>query len=234
MKLPRLLFLLLFLAPTIALAEKRAPKHTCRILFFNAPPGAPEKLHLFDGASTQEVELPRLNFSPVYELPTGDLTLRLLPAPPADPTKPPAGAPKATVPADMVDFYLLVSGDSTNTVAPVRIQVIDAGSEKLKTGQMLWYNITKHLVGGTVGSRKLVINPGTRVVLDPPANGVEDYPVNLVYRKPGEEQIYPLCETHWHFNPRSRSVVFIYPDGTNRGPRVKAFSDYRERPPKEP
>jgi hypothetical protein len=226
--------LILILLPAAACAQQKAAKHTCRILFFDGPDDAPEKLQLFDGATTREVDLPRMNFSMVYELPPGALTLRLLPSPPQDPTKIPAAAPSATLAGDITDFYLLVTSDPANAVAPVRMQIINAGSDKLKRGQMLWFNLTKMTVGGTLGSEKLVIQPNSRVTLDPPASRNEDYAVNLTFRIPGDERLYPLCETKWRHDPRSRSVAFINADPESRSPRVLVFPDYRDSPPVKP
>lgn len=212
----------------VAFAQQAAPKHTCRILYFNAPAGAPEKLFLFDGTESQEVELPKMNFSPVYELAPGKLTIALLPEAPADPTKIPANAPKVAVPEGVVDFYLLVSSDKTNKVAPVRMQVINAGSDKLKLGQMLWFNLTDKTVGGMVGTEKLLAKPNKRLVLDAPAKGHVDYKVSLSFRIPGDKQLYPLADTSWRHDPRSRSVVFIHDDPGSRTPLVNGFSDFRE------
>ena len=228
----KLLFLLLLL-PAAALAQQ-APKHTCRILFLDGPDNAPEKLQLFDGTKSREVDLPRMNFSKVYQLPAGPLELRLLPAPPADPAKLPPGAPTAAVAGDIADFYLLVTSDPANTVAPVRMQVINAGADKLKPGQMLWFNLTRNPVAGTLGSEKLTIQPGTRATLNAPATGNQDYQVNLSFRIPGNPRIYPLCETKWRHDPRSRSVAFIITEQGSRSPRVLVFPDYREPPPAKP
>ncbi|MCX6876051.1 MAG: hypothetical protein NTW21_19925 [Verrucomicrobia bacterium] len=229
-----LLISLFFLLPAAAFAQEKAPKHTCRVLFFDGPEAAPEKLQLFDGATCREVDLPRMNFSKVYQLPAGPLNLRLLPDPPTDPAKIPVGAPSVAVAEDVIDFYLLVTSDPANPVSPVRMQVINAGSDKLKLGQMLWFNLTKNPVGGMVGSEKLVIQPNSRAILDPPASGHRDYPVNLSFRIPGNEHLYPLCETKWRHDPRSRSVVFINADPASRSPRVMVFPDYREAPPAKP
>ncbi len=142
MRLSILALLLLSLAAQAAVSGAR----TCRILFLNGPDDGPEKLHLFDGTSSQEVELTRMGFSPTYKILPGDLTLMLLPKPPtpspsagAAPVIPP-GAPKATLAATISDFYLIVSSDPDNKVAPVKIQVVNASAENFKLGQMLWYN----------------------------------------------------------------------------------------------
>lgn len=226
------LILLLFL-PAAAFAAT-APEHTCRILFLDGPDDAPQKLQLFDGAKCREVELPRMNFSQVYELPGGALNLRLLSAPPADPTKIPPGAPGVTVAEGITDFYLLVTSDPANTIAPVRMQVINAGADKLKPGQTLWFNLTKNAVGGTLGTEKLTVQPGARTILDAPTTGNGDYPVKLFYRIPDNDVLYPLCQTKWRHDPRSRGVAFIINENGQRSPRVMVFSDYREPPPTPP
>jgi len=227
------LLLLLTLLTTPAFAQK-APDRTCRLLFLNGPDAAPDTLHLFDGVSSQEVELPRMNFSKIYKLRPGALTLGLLPDAVDDPETIPAGLPIAKVAAGVTDFYLLVTSDPANKVAPVRMQVINAGADKLKRGQMLWFNLTKNPVMGMVGSEKLAIKPASRVTIAPPARGNVDYPVQLDFRIPGKEPLYPLCETNWRHDSRSRSVPFIITEQGRRSPRVLVFPDYREAPPKKP
>ncbi len=224
--------LLLLLLPTVAFAQK-APERTCRVLFLDGPDDAPEKLQLFDGVKCREIDLPRMNFSKVYRLPAGPLNLRLLASIPADPAKLPAGAPAATVAEGVLDFYLLLSSDPANTVAPVRMQVINAGADKLKPGQMLWFNLTKNTVGGSLGSENLLIRPNARVTVDAPARGDGDYPVKLAFQLPGNKQLYPLCETKWRHDPRSRSLAFIIAENGVRSPRVLVFPDFREPPSDE-
>jgi hypothetical protein len=214
------------------LSAQPASEHSCRILFLQGPDQAPDTLHLFDGVSSVEVELPRMNFSKVYRLRPGPLNLQLLPSAVDDPEKVPTGAPSAKVAADVTDFYLLVTSDPSNKVAPVSMQIINAGSKQLKRGQMLWFNLTQNTVGGTVGSETVVFKPGSRTTVDPPATGNTEYLVNLNFRIPGNEHLYPLCETKWLHDPRSRSLAFIIANPGVRTPRVLAFPDYRE-PEKE-
>ena len=83
------------------------------------------------------------------------------------------------------------------------------------------------------GTTRLALAPSSRTVLDAPANRSEEYPVNLSFRMPGNEQLFPLCETKWRHDPRSRSVVFILAQDGRRSPRVIAFSDYREPSPEK-
>lgn len=222
-------FLLFFCIAFLGAAHaEKAPQRTCRILFLNGPDSAPDMLHLFDGTSSREVDLPRMNLSKVYELPSGPLTLRLLGKPISDPKELPLNAPYAVVAENIQDFYLLVTSDPVNAATPVKIQVINANADQLKSGQMLWYNLTEQDIGGVVGSQKLLLRAQSRVIMDAPAAKSEGYAVNLSYRRAGNESLYPLCETRWQHDPRGRSLAFVINENGARTPRVMVFPDYRE------
>lgn len=230
MRLP--LFILLLVSLAAHAAEKSA--RSCRILFLNGPDNAPQTLHLFDGAGSQEVELTRMGFSPVYQVRSGPLTLAMLPSPPApaaagSPPAIPAGAPKAAIAESITDFYLIVSSDPANQVAPVKMQVINADARNFKRGQMLWFNLTENKIGGIVGSRKLLVEPNSRLILDAPATGLEDYRVNIHFLPPGKQRPEPLCETNWTHDPRSRSVFFIIKPAGSLIPRILGFPDFRSQ-----
>ncbi len=206
---------------------------TCRVLFLAAPDNAPEKLQLFDGKASQEVELPQMNLSPVYKLPAGELVIRLLTTAPLKPEEVSPDAPKAAVPEALTDFYLLVSSDPANKIAPVKLQVIDADAAKFRPGQMLWFNLTPNSVGGQVGTEQLAMAANSKMILNAPTSKNEDYNVNLSFRMPGNEVLYPLCETKWRHDTRSRSVLFVIPQAGSRSPRVLGFPDFREPEKKE-
>lgn len=224
MRLPLLILLLVSLAAHAAEKSSR----TCRILFLNGTDDAPQKLHLYDGEISQEVELTRMGFSPAYQLRSGAITLAMLPSAPAgSPPAIPIEAPKAAIAESTTDFYLIVSSDPANTVAPVQMQVINADATNFKRGQMLWYNLTDNKVGGIVGSRKLLVEPDSRLILDAPADGLKDYPVNIHFLPPGKTRAEPLCETNWTHDPRSRSVFFILKPSGSLIPRILGFPDFR-------
>lgn len=225
--------ILLSLLSLPVLAQQKAPPHTCRVLFLARPADAPKSLFLFDGASSQEVELGSMSFSPVYQLRPGDLHLVLLREPPQPVPAGEApvilpGAPNASVGEAVVDFYLIVSSDPSNAVAPVRMQVINADASRFKKGQMLWYNLTDSQVGGVLGASKLRLQPNSREILDPPVSAAEDYAVNIHYLPPGKQRAEPLCETRWNHDPRSRSVFFVLREPGRAVPRIIGIPDYRE------
>ncbi|MFM2171724.1 MAG: hypothetical protein RI957_1953 [Verrucomicrobiota bacterium] len=226
---------LLFCLVTVLTAHaEKTPARTCRILFLNGPDSAPDTLHLFDGTRSQEVDLPRMNLSKVYELPTGPLTLRLLDKPVTGPKLLPTDAPSATVAETMLDLYLLVTSVSTDPSSPLRIQIISANNDQLRSGQMLWFNLSDQDIGGVVGSQKLLLRAQSRQVMEAPASKNEGYAVNLSYRRDGSDSLYPLCETKWQHDPRSRSLAFVIKENGARTPRVMVFPDYREAPEEKP
>ena len=224
---------LLILSLTATAAEKST--RTCRILFIAAPQSALKTLHLFDGKTAQEVELSRMNFSPIYKVSSEAVSLALLPTAPPPATAAvsvvPAGAPTVGIAASIRDFYLIVTSDPANQVAPVKMQVVDANAANFKPGQMLWFNLTQNKVGGTVGTRKLVINPNSRLILEEPASRSEEYHVNIQFIPPGKERPEPLCETNWSHDPRSRSVLFVFQSPGSVVPRIQGFDDFRGADP---
>lgn len=215
----------------IAAQAAEKPSRSCRILFIGGNE-SPAKLTLFDGTSSQEVELTRMGFSPTYGIIPGDLTLTLLPKPPGTPLVIAAGAPKVALPAAITDFYLIISSDPANKVTPVKIQLINASTGTFPPGHMLWFNLTENRIVGTLGTRKLDIGANARLMADPPARGYADYHVRIHYLPPGAVRAEPLCETNWTHDPRSRTVNLIIAR-SGSAPRILGFSDYRE-PETEP
>lgn len=222
---------LLFLS--CAACGQQVKDRSCRILFLERPADAPRTLHLFDGSKSREVDLPGMNLSQVYDLPPGEISIALLPAPLANPEELPPGAPAAAIPAAAADIYLLVMSDPSNKVAPVRLQVVDASAAKLARGKTLWFNLTQLTVGGKLGTETLALKPMSRAVMDAPRNDAGDYHVKLAYRMEGKEHLYPICETRWSHDPRNRNLGFVITSPGNRTPRVLVFPDFREEKTKQ-
>ncbi len=223
-------FFILFIALLhVALAAEKG-EHTCRIVFPRGPDSAPRKLYLYDGVKSTEVDLPRLNLSRIYRLRPGDISITLLPTPPASPEEVPPGAPVVKIPATMKDFYLILTHDPGNKVVPVKVHVISANAKGFRRGEMMWFNLTKNPVAGKVGSAKLRLPAKGSVKIAPPTQKSGNYPVRIDYRIPGKKHTYPLCETQWFHDPRSRSLAFVLPGAGTRTPRVMVFTDFREKP----
>ncbi len=229
----RSLFFIFLMFPLLLSAQEKATKRSCRILFLNPAEDAPKKLYLFDGTTCQEIELPEMNFSKVYTIAGGNITLYLLKGVVSKPEEVPAGAPSAKVAETIADCYLVALSDSSGPLLPIRFQIIDAGEAKFRKGQMMWYNLTTQAIGGQVGKQTLAMKGQSRVVLDAPSNSSEAYGVNLAFRIPGDDKLYPICETQWLHDPRSRMVVFLYGPGGRATPQISGFTDFRDEPKKK-
>lgn len=216
----------ILIALSISLSSAFAER-TCRILFLGAPNGAPSSMHLFDGTKSQEVVLPRRNLSPVYKVPAGPLKLQLLPEPFQSAELLPPGAPSAIVPESINDFYLLLSSDPDNQVAPVKMKVVAANSKGLRAGEMLWFNLTQDRIAGRLGKQKLALNPGDIKRIMAPMRGKGAYPIDLYYKRNGSDHIHPICQSKWRYDPNSRSLVFVMKEANRAAPVVYSFRDSR-------
>jgi len=211
-------------------AEGQSPKEgrTCRVLFLAAPENAPKSIYLNDGAKTQQVELPALNLSNVYELAPGNITLRLLPSLPTEQQPIPAGSPSVAVPEAINDCYLLVASDPRNTVTPLRCKIVDANPGGFHLGQMMWLNLTPYLVGGQLGSRTLRLKPNSQCIVDSPKEVAGSYPVKIGYDPGNDKKAAMIVSTEWPHNPSGRNVIFVMMLPNSKIPRIKGYSDYRE------
>jgi len=224
-----LIFLHLFATSILAADD---PARTCRVLFLSAPENAPEKMHLFDGSETLEVELARMSFSPVYEIRMEAEWLALLSSEPprseaGRPAPLPENTPLVRLESAVLDFYLIVTPDGRPDHPPLKLQVIRVDGEGFGRGKMLWYNLTDYKVGGQLGKRKLLLGGRSRKVVDAPADDIEEYRVSLYFQSPGSDSAEPLCETAWSHDPRSRTVFFVIQPQGAMIPRIIGIPDFR-------
>lgn len=219
-------FLLTFLT-LLQFVGAQERDHTCRTLFLNGPPQAPSKYYLFDGVRSQEITLPRLSLSPIYKLRAGDLRVWLLTSPVSLAEEVPKDSPSVTIPAGTLDFYLLIARDPSNTALPLKMQVVNANSDRIGRGEMLWFNLTAKHLAGTIGRSSLKLPTKKSVVVKEPARKRGNYPVEIYFRVPDDDRTHPLIESQWQHDPRTRSIVFVFDEGKRRAPRIMSFADFR-------
>ncbi|MFC7335947.1 hypothetical protein ACFQY0_02055 [Haloferula chungangensis] len=204
-------------------------QRTCRILFVGDRKDAPQEVTLFDGKGFQKVELPTMNLSPVYEVAAGEVSLRLLKEQVESPELIPSGAPGAKLSESAGDFYLLVSNDPANKLLPLSMKVVDADFSRFRMGEMLWFNLTNNRIGGKLGDEKLDLKPNSRLISKAPTDKAGNFPVELYYQRPGDKDVWPLCETKWIHNPNGRVVMFVIPEEGVRVPRLMGVPDFRKQ-----
>jgi hypothetical protein len=220
----RITLLVLFLAPFLHAQER---ERTCRTLFLNGSEQYAGDYYLFDGLRSQKIELPRLNLSPVYKVRPGNTKIWLLAAPVGKVEEIPEGTPSGVVPVEFSDFYLLIIRDPSNKTLPLRMQAVNANYERIRLGEMLWFNLTPKHLAGKIGNTSLRLQPTASAIIKEPARENVSYPVEIYFRVPNDERNHPLIESQWQHDPRSRSIVFVYDEGKRRAPRISSFSDFR-------
>jgi hypothetical protein len=222
------LLLLLVSGATLAVGQQPKAGRTCRILFLGAQENSPKTIYLHDGVGTQKVDLPTLNFSSVYNLPPGNISLKLCLTSPTEEQPIPADAPSATVSEATTDCYLLVTSDPKNSLIPLRFHVVDANPAGFRLGEMMWLNLTPYLVGGNLGSRTLNLKPNSQVIVSAPTDGPGSYPVKIGYDPGNKKKPALMVSTEWPHNPNGRNIVFVMMLPNSKIPRIKGYSDYRE------
>ena len=219
-------YILFFLTSLVCILSQTVSARNCRILFLDRPNDAPKSLHLFDGTSSQEVDLPSMNFSPVYKLPEGAIKLRLLTEKYQDPTSVSPDAPFVEIPETYVDFYLIISSDPENKITPVSIKAYCPSDETFKAGQTLWINLTEQTIHGTLGEAKLILKPNSTQILNAPINASGYYKAEFSYQTEANADLQKITEQSWWHDANSKHLGFVINAG-GKLPKIFFYRDFR-------
>ncbi|MEP4079432.1 hypothetical protein [Haloferula sp.] len=183
-----------------------------RILYFQAPAGAPEKACIYSADSmVMETELPRHNFSENIIIPKGDVTLRFLPKQLDDGAEMPIGAPGVKIPSGWQKVLLLVAESKENSVLPIRLKAINASDSVFGPGSIYMMNLSKIRVGGTVGDKKLDLRPSSVEIIKNPISGNGFYPTKLFSVATQGARPQRFIKQMWKKDDATRQVLFILP-----------------------
>lgn len=227
-----LILLLLFAyLPLSAQQQAKDIKRSCRVLFLNKPADAPGEAYLFDGKNSHKISLSSMNFSKVVELPRGalpdgTLTIGLTSEKVNSPEEFPRGAPSVTLPATATDIYLLLASDPSNSVFPIAIRPLNVDDSKLKAGETLWINLTKHKVAAKLGESQFFIDPMKQTVGPPPLEESGYYKAQFIYQREGKGDFLPIMRKSWWFDATSKNLGFVISSGA-RLPKIFTFRDRR-------
>lgn len=205
---------------------------TIRAIYFQRPANAPDKVYLYSGEKSIELELPGMNLSPRQKIPKGDLQLRCLLSPLLEGQPLPENAPVVRVPEGWSEVILLCVPNPDKSGFPVRFFPLNASLSKFGPGELLCFNRTKATLGGQIGIRKLRVAPGKSVLLGAPSRELGDYRVMIDYLPPGGKRALPLMRTTWRHEPTVRHLLFVVDDPVRKVPRIWSVPD--RIPPQEP
>jgi hypothetical protein len=203
-----------------------AKSRTCRLVFPERPRDAPKLAYLYDGSRNVSVSLPSMNLSEVISLPGGDLTIVLSRDKIDDPKVLPANAPILRIAETVGDFYIILTPDKDNAHIPVKMNLVDAGREKLKQGETLWFNLTEHKIVAKLGDTEMTVDPKGRVVSKPPASASGYYIARFAFQANGKGALAPITEQSWWHDAACRHLGFMVNTG-GKLPKIYYFRDFR-------
>lgn len=223
------LLIVLFIVSCLPLAAQEDANHvkrTCRALFLNKPADAPDSVFIFDGNSSHKVYLSGKSFSSPVELPSGPLTVFFSLTEIKLAEEIPTGSPSMNIPGNLADLYLLAVSDPGNPTLPVRFKPINVNDERLKPGETLWLNLSKHNVLAKLGEHEVSIPPMKQAISPPPREGNGYYSAQFIYQPNGEGKYRKALNKTWRFQMNSKSLGFIIESGGRR-PEIFTIRDRR-------
>lgn len=206
--------------------QKHKQKRTCRIIFPERPNDSPKFAYLFDGKRSQRIELPSMNLSPVISLSEGEITLYMTDKHITDTKKIVASTPSLKIPANVEDFYILVSPDSENSTLAVKMEMISLKDHK--PGETLWLNKTQHHIAANLGLSEMSVAPESQTVSKAPIEKSGYYKAEFTYQPNGEGEFKKITEQQWWHDAKSRHLGFVVDSG-KKLPKIFIFRDFRAK-----
>jgi hypothetical protein len=207
----------------IFLAASAFADRVARILYYDAPAGAPENAFVYQTRTdkkskagkvveaAQEIVLERHKFSKSFSLTGGDLRLAFLPSILPEDASFPAGAPGVDIPKQWKKVLILAFADPSNPTMPVRFKALNANDDVFGPGEMLFINFSKFSIFGLVGEKKLLLHPEKTAVISNPIPNKGEYQVKLDSVENDIESRRWLMRQTWRHHPNVRRLVFVLP-----------------------
>lgn len=201
-------------------------ERTCRLVFPDRPQTAPKSAFLFDGTKSHAITLPSMNLSDVVKLPPGELTIALAAENITDAKLLSPNLPTLKIPEDVVEFYIVLHPDLENKEFPIKMDLVDAGDSKLKVGETLWCNFTKHRIAAKLGKTEMTADPNSRTVSTAPEDQNGYYVAKFTYQLNGEGEFLTITEQSWFHDAKSKHLGFII-STNDKLPKIFFFRDFR-------
>lgn len=202
-------------------------QRSCRLVFPERPNDAPKAAYIFEGKKSRRVTLPSMNLSEIIELPPGELAIAMTPDEIKDPKFIPPESPMLKVPETITDFYIIITPDPKNQVFPVKMNLVDTGGGKLKSGETLWHNFTLDRIVGKLGGVEMSVDPASRTISKNPIPASGYYVAKFAYQAAGKGDFAPITEQNWWHDANSRHLGFIVNSG-GKLPKIFFYRDFRD------
>jgi hypothetical protein len=208
---------ILAVVPAVAACKVKA-------IFVQPPDAVPEKAVLVVGQKFLDIELPQRNFSPVVELPAGELVVGVLASKPAAAELPP-GAPSFKIPETWTDCILLFFHDPTNKLFPAKVIPVNASGANFPLGHTLIFNVSPATIQAKFGTESVRVAPGKSATVKEPRSGSGEYLIAIDCAYPGDKEPTALARSTWQHEKGARQVLFVTPMQGQKLPRVWGVLD---------
>lgn len=210
-----------------SLAAQDLPDKSCRLVVIDGPRKIFKDYFIFDGVSSQPIKMSRMNLSPTYRLDGKCRKIWVLNKPIDDPKLLPEGMPFVDIPNGTQDALIFAMTDQVAEYIPLKLFALNIGFKKFLNGDMLWINLSKHSVKGTLGKSTLNVSRLRAAIVKMQIGRDLNFVMDLKYLAPNATKYYPLYKGKVMHNPRARRIMFIYDDSKRPTPRWKGYADYR-------
>ncbi len=191
----------------------------------------PREVYLVAPGYQQKVKLSTRRISPDYELPAGDLELRILAKLPEEGQEIPVDAPVIKVAAEVRRVAAILTPAPENTIVPVRAMVVDIAN--LKTGSTTFYNFTKQRVRVEYGEQEITLKPASYRTAEPITRTVKDIPVQIFASESVDHAPVKIASSYWANYPNHRQFTFVTHPPRRRHPTVNSVLDFEAPTPKK-
>jgi len=206
---------------------------TCRMLYFQAPFDAPEKVVLVVGKESTDIDLPRLTISAARaKLPSGVVRVYAALKAPTKAEPLPENTPFTDIPEAMSDALIVLL--PTGQPGPLSFIMLPVEFHKNRApeGAVIWFNLSDRIIYAKLGNATVTVNPKGSALCMPTVGIDEPYVVYVdASPVPPETETVPIVRGSWVKEARMRNLLFVVPDPSRTVPRIMSIPDRLDAEP---
>ena len=112
---------------------------------------------------------------------------------------------RVSLPAEGRDFIILLEPAG----ATYKVHAVNRKDSRFGADCVLFFNATETILGGALGTNKVLIKPRVAVFAKPPPRAEKPY-YQITFYQPDKDKARPFANTRWPHREGSRCYVFFY------------------------
>ncbi|MFC5051406.1 hypothetical protein ACFPK9_12395 [Rubritalea spongiae] len=183
-----------------------------RCIYFNAPSNVPRKLLLLQGRQSDTIDVLTKNFSDSIKIKKS--TERIYLAPMGVDLKQDGlkqKLPSVRIPENWSKVLIVLTNDSSNTILPIKLNIVDASDDKFGPDDMMFVNFSALGYIGSVGEKKVKLKPKSNLTIDNLMSRNGSASLELDMFLPEENTLRRFARRSWPCSTNDRLVFFVLP-----------------------